>query len=331
MSFLVNGIQQIGIGVSDANSVFNWYRKEMGFDILVFDDEAEASLMTQYTNDTVMNRRALLAMNMKGGGGLEIWQFKNRKPISQVSPFALGDLGINAMKLRNAASNEMPSFVQDPWGNWIQLVTDSYEFCKTNTHKGGVMGAIIGVSDILKSVAFYKNLLGFDVVKFEEEGVFKDFKSISGGDAIFKRVILRRSDVNIGGFGKLLGPMELELVQVMNRVSKKIYENRIWGDLGYIHLCFDVSGMDAIKSRATQLQHDFTVDSADSFDMGEAAGRFAYVEDPDGTLIELVETHKVPVLKKLGLYISLKNRNPKKPLPNWMVKAMKIHRKRSPL
>jgi len=34
--------------------------------------------------------------------------------------------------------------------------------------------------------------------------------------------------------------------------------------------------------------------------MGEASGHFAYVEDPDGTLIEFVETHKIPIIKKLG-------------------------------
>jgi hypothetical protein len=27
--------------------------------------------------------------------------------------------------------------------------------------------------------------------------------------------------------------------------------------------------------------------------MDNASGRFCYIEDPDGTLIELVETHKV--------------------------------------
>ena len=66
----------------------------------------------------------------------------------------------------------------------------------------------------------------------------------------------------------------------------------------------------------------FTVDSSDSFDMGEAAGHFTYIEDPDGTLIEFVETHKVPIMKKLNWYLDLRKRDPSKPLPNWMVRAM---------
>ncbi len=58
--------------------------------------------------------------------------------------------------------------------------------------------------------------------------------------------------------------------------------------------------------------------------MESAAGGFCYIETPEGTLIELVETHKVPVLKKLGLYINLKRRNLEKPLPDWMVKLLAL-------
>lgn len=71
--------------------------------------------------------------------------------------------------------------------------------------------------------------------------------------------------------------------------------------------------------------HPFAVDSADSFDMGGTAGRFAYLEDFDGTLIELVETHKVPIFKLLGIYIDLKKRHSEKPLPKWLVKMMRVH------
>ena len=62
--------------------------------------------------------------------------------------------------------------------------------------------------------------------------------------------------------------------------------------------------------------------------MGEAAGSFSYIEDPDGTLIELVETYKVPILKKFGWYLNLRKRNPEKPLPDWMLKSMRFNRKK---
>jgi hypothetical protein len=78
--------------------------------------------------------------------------------------------------------------------------------------------------------------------------------------------------------------------------------------------------------------HPFTVDSTknytngESFDMGEAAGHFSYIEDPDGTLIEFIETHRVPVVKKLGIYLNLKKKDPEKPLSNWILKAFAFNR-----
>ncbi|MFD2586989.1 VOC family protein [Croceitalea marina] len=330
MNYIINGIQQIGIGVANAKQAFNWYKNNYGFDLLVFEDRSEAKLMAQYTNDEVMQRYALLAMNMRGGGGLELWQFTNRKPLAQVSDFRLGDLGINMMKLRSANISET-NYTKDSWGNWIQVVKDSYAFSKGSDGKGGVMGAVIGVSDMQKSIKFYQTLFGLDAIAFDEIGVFKEFENLPGGTQKFRRVLLARNTTRVGGFGKLLGPFQLELISCLERGPNKIYKNRLWGDLGYIHLCFDVSGMNELKKKSEGLGYPFTVDSANSFDMGEAAGRFGYIEDPDGTLIEVVETHKVPICKKLGIFINLRHRTLGKPLPNWIVKAMRIHRKKKDL
>ncbi|GGG47947.1 hypothetical protein GCM10011414_17100 [Croceivirga lutea] len=326
MDYTINGIQQIGIGVSNANAVFNYYRKNFGFDILVFEDEAEANLMTKYTNGRVEKRKALLTMNLIGGGGLEIWQFLNRQPVGPKSEFKIGDLGINMMKLRSKTGISQ-EFITDKFGNWIQLVQDDYCFCDTKTSSnGGVMGAIIGVSDIEKAIRFYKEILGFNITILDETGHIESFKNLPGGQSKFRRVLLKHNKRAVGGFGKLLGPCQIELVQNLSCQPNSIFKDRLWGDLGYIHLCFDVMGIEILKNKAGEMGFNFKVDSAESFDMGEAAGRFAYIEDPDGTLIELVETHKVPVSKKLGLFINLKNRNAKKPLPNWMVKTLKFSR-----
>ncbi|MDB4292225.1 VOC family protein [Maribacter sp.] len=347
----VNGIQQIGIGVTDAKAVFNWYRKNLGFDILVFEDESKAALMTQYTDDVVQDRLALLAMNMIGGGGLEIWQFKNRKPQPPTTAILLGDLGIHTMKVRclnvekafqslkklpNITLGEIcssplgiPNLIfTDPWNNTVQLLQDEYAFHTCKSICGGVLGAIIGVSDMDKSITFYTEILGYDIRADDRSGSFNDFSQIAGGKNRFRRVLLKHSKRKVGGFGELLGPTEIELVQVLDRQPANIYQNRLWGDLGYIHLCFDVQGMQLLRAEAEALKYPFTVDSANSFDMGDAAGHFSYIEDPDGTLIEFVETHKVPILKKLGLFINLKKRNPLKPLPRWLVKAMSVHRVR---
>jgi hypothetical protein len=119
-------------------------------------------------------------------------------------------------------------------------------------------------------------------------------------------------------------------VEARERKPSKIYEGRQWGDLGFIHLCYDIKGMDALRRECVEKGFPFTVDSThkhnNTFDMGEAAGHFSYVEDPDGTLIEFVETHKLPISKKMGWYINLRKRNPEKPLSNWILKSLKFNR-----
>ncbi len=84
--------------------------------------------------------------------------------------------------------------------------------------------------------------------------------------------------------------------------------------------------MDGLKQLTSKHNLSFSVDSADSFSMGDSAGRFCYIEDPDNTLIELVETHKIPVYKKLGLYINLRKRKSNKPLPDWMVGLLGLNK-----
>ena len=57
MGYIISGIQQVGIGVHDADQAWTWYRKNFGMDVPVFKDSATASLMTRYTGDRAEDRR----------------------------------------------------------------------------------------------------------------------------------------------------------------------------------------------------------------------------------------------------------------------------------
>lgn len=344
--FFISGIQQVGIGNPDMAETWRWYRQHFGFDVPVFEEEATAELMLPYTGGQPQKRRATLALNMNGGGGLEIWQYTERELIWLDEPAQPGDYGIHTLKIKTRdltaakkdllakglkiageqkAADGQPAalFIRDLHQNLVELTEFPYWFKENGGLYGGVAGAALGVSDLERSAKFYAELLGFDktVARFSSDG-----KAWGGsGDEKFERVVLARSRAYQGAFAPLLGPAWIELVQ-KHGTGKKLYENRFWGDPGFIHLCFDVSGMDALQQRSQAMGHPFTVDSADSFDMGEAAGRFAYIEDPDGTLIEFVETHKVPILKKFNWYLNLRKRKPGKSLPLWMIKALGFSR-----
>lgn len=345
---IISGIQQIGVGIPDVHAAFKWYRQNFGIDIPILDAPGTAELMLPYTGGKPHERHAILAINIQGGGGMEIWQYMSRKPQPAKFDVQLGDLGIFIAKVKSrnvqATFDEMKRknldlitevvknpigrdhfYVRDPYGNIFEIVEGESWFKKNGRLTGGMYGCVIGVTDMEAAKTFYKNVLGYDVVVYQEEGQFTDFQQITGGNNTFERVLLRHSQERKGAFSRLLGASEIELVAVKDRTPKKIYDNRFWGDLGFIHLTFDIRGMEAMKQHCEANGHPFTVDSRkgdEVFDMGEAAGHFSYIEDPDGTLIEFVETHKVPIVKALGLNLNLANRPPEKALPNWMVKAL---------
>ncbi|MES2588203.1 MAG: VOC family protein [Bacteroidota bacterium] len=352
MEKIICGIQQMGIGVPNVAEIWTWYRKFFGVDIKVFEDAAEAPLMTKYTGNEVHKRTATLALSMNGGGGFEIWQYTSRNTEKATFDIQFGDYGLYSCKIKSRNVEETFQFyknngvkllseinltpegkkhflIEDPNGNIFEIVEGLSWFGNTNhpAQTGGVAGVTIGVSDIENSLKLYKDLLDYSEIVYDKTDEFPVYSNLKSGNLKVRRVLLRHKQARKGPFAQLLGATEIELIQAFERTDcKKIFENRYWGDWGFIHLCFDIQGMEALKIEAEKLGFPFTVDSGQTFDMGEAGGRFSYVEDPDGTWIEFVETHKVPILKKLGWYINLKNRDPKKHLPKWMLKTMGLNR-----
>ena len=342
------GIQQVGIGVKDVNEAWKWYRKAFGMDINVFEDTATAKLMLPYTNGKECDRHAALAMNMEGGGGFEIWQHTNLIPKAPSFNIQLGDTGIfiNKMKCRDVQKafekhkqqklnvldevrkdpvGNLHYYLKDPYNNIFEIVEEASYYKKQKSVTGGVVGVVIGVSDIERAMQIYADILCYNEVVYDKSGCFEDFSKLPGGKEKYRRVLLKHKPRK-GPFSKLLGPTQIELIQALDRSPRKIYENRIWGELGYIHLCFDIQGMELLQNECTKKGFPFTVNSADSFDMGSAAGHFSYIADPDGTLIEFVETHKLPIIEKLGWYMKLKGRDPNRSLPNWMVNTLAFSR-----
>lgn len=342
----ITGIQQIGIGVTAFDEAWKWYRKNFGMDIRVFEDEAVAELMLPHTDGKTRKRRAALAINMQGGGGFEIWQHTGKVPEPHKFEIKIGDYGIFSTKIKafdvhkvykqlqsngvellgpvsqDPSGNEQ-FYVKDPYNNVFQFVNEPFIYKSDNKINGGVYGATIGVSDFEEAKKVYCGILGYDDIIYDEEGIFEDLAGLPGGNETLRRVLLKHPAVRKGPFSKMFGPTQIELIISKTRKAKNIFEGRIWGDLGFIHICFDIQGMDALRNECEEAGFPFTVDSSNSFDMGVAAGHFAYIADPNGTLIEFVETHKLPIIKKFGWHMNLRNRKQGKSLPKWMINTLK--------
>lgn len=346
-NFLISGIQQVGVGTENFRKSWDWFIEMFGIDIRILEDDTVAERMLPYTGHQPQKRHACIAVNLQGGGGFEIWQYSERKPVPPAQPAAAGDLGIFAAKVKCrdiAAFHQQISkkwehcspvatlpdgtpcfYVADLYGNIFQLVQQPDVFIEQHCLTGGIAGAMVGVSDMEASIRFYREVLGYDKVVYDTTGQFSDWTLLPCSDQTYRRVLLADSTAPQGPFSALMTKGTIELVQALDHTPAKIYEGRYWGDPGFIQICYDITNMKALGEFCREKGHPFTVDSCpdgEVFDMGDASGHFTYIEDPDGTLIEFVETHRIPVVKKLGWYIDLRKRDRTKQLPKFLFRMM---------
>jgi catechol 2,3-dioxygenase-like lactoylglutathione lyase family enzyme len=347
----IRGVQQVGLGVRSINDAWQWYNRHWGFDCSMFDDTATAPLMLLYTGGTEQTRRAKLAMNMAGGGGLEIWQYTS-KPFAQDVLLTPDTTGIIAIKIRSYdvektfqywRENNLGLYTQiftrpdgrqafrgfDPNGICIEFVSWSDRFMKKigKGHTGGVAGALLLVHEMERACILFQDVLMLEPTFSADQTEIHWPSGVFEGN-VANRMVLRSTSDRGGPYGSLLGHIELELISFKASGSEPIYdfEKRYWGDPGIIHICFDVQNMDALLANCEVNGFKTTVDSTGGFAMEKASGRFAYIEGPDRILIEFVESHKIPIVKSLGWYMQVYGRE--KSLPKWMLRLMALNRKR---
>ncbi|MDY5969328.1 MAG: VOC family protein [Bacteroidales bacterium] len=359
-NYFISGIQQVGVGCLNFKETWKWYIRMFQMDVRVLEDDTVAERMLPYTGNMPQKRHACIALNLQGGGGFEIWNYSERQPVPCAFEVQVGDLGIFAAKIKSRdvealhaelerkknedaangvlwelgsiyqAPDGVKAFVvQDPWKNYFYVEERKDVYIEQHSLAGGITGAMVGCTDIDRSLALYHEVLGYDRVVYDKQGQFADLAGMKGGNQHYRRVKLACSKPRQGAFAPLLGESSLELVQPLDRTPRKIFEGRYWGDPGFIQICFDVTHMRALEQAFNEKGYHFTVDSCpqdEHFDMGEASGHFTYIEDPDGTLIELVEAHKITLLKKPHLYINMLKRNRGKAFPKVFFRLMGLNR-----
>ncbi len=345
----INGLQHIGVAVTDMDASLSFYRKFFGLDIPFFDSVQAAPLMDCYTRNHTITKRASMIMNLQGGCAIEVIRPTTFEPSPPKNPVQMGDLGIfittvkckDIKKIHACCVKEKAPFVseiaQDPAGGETFYIKDldgniwqyvlGNQWYTTNDHlSGGVVSCSTGVSDIEKAKKLYCTLLGFDKVVYDKTGIFKDWKHLPSGTQNYRRVLLTQSEKQGGGFAKVTGKTYLELVQAMDRKPNFIFEDRIWGDTGFAHIGFDVKGMKALGQDLAYGGYPFTCDSNDALTMGKTKVHCTYIQDDDRTLIEMIEVYKVPIIEKWGVFLNVEKRNPLNPLPDFMLKALRFSR-----
>jgi len=351
MSYVIQGIQHVGIAVSDMDASLKLYRKLFGLDIPFFDAVAAAPLMDSHCNGDTIVKRASMVLNHQGGCAVEVVSPTSFKPRGPVFDLSQGDLGIGSTIVKTPDIRKMHDhalevlgdscdkeltmdpigrltfFLRDYDSNLFQILESDGWFTNNGHPSGGIMGCTIGVSDMSKAFSLYKDILGYDKVLYDKTGVFDDWTHLSGGSEKYHRVLLAQTNPGTGGFASMMGPTTIELVVALERKGRFIFEDRIWADLGIVHLGFDVRGMKELGEKLEKDGFGFRCDTDDALSMGDHTSvHCTYIDDPDECWIELIEVHKIPILEKLGVFMDVQKRAPSKPLPKWMLHALRFNR-----
>jgi catechol 2,3-dioxygenase-like lactoylglutathione lyase family enzyme len=342
-------MQHIGVAVQNMDASLKYFRKIFGMNIPFFDSVQPAPLMDCYTHEKTITKRASMIMNLQGGCAMEVIRpttFEPRKADFQIK---IGDLHIFQvhMKARNVKhmhdhckkngalsvseiqlnpAQQHVFDLTDIDGNFFRVEPTNECYRDMGHPSNGVAGCSIGVTNMDEALNLYSNLLGYDEVVFDRNGTFNDWGHLPGGKEQYRRVRLKQSAPTGGGFARVMGETFIELVQALDRAPARTFKGRIWGDSGFVHLGLDVKGMKKLGENLGAQGFPFRCDSNDALSMGQTKVHCTYIDDKDGTLIELIEVYKVPIVEKWGIFLNVEKRDPLKPLPNFMLNALQFSR-----
>lgn len=345
-------MQHYGFGVADRDKSWAFYRK-LGFDVPMSLNQSYASRMEPVVGGDY-ERKVVIAANLLGGATLELYQYLSTEPRPFPSNWSWGDPGMSASALKvpdinlalelfedtpekvisgplswTAKPEWKAALISDPDSLLLFLIEVpeiKYSLRKDGQRVGGAIFPTIAVTDMERSLVFYRNILEYKEFVYDWKGIDPVLAAIPGGDRPMRRVLLHDPRPSTSFYSFYLDRGWIELVEVEGRKGPHIYHGRRWGDIGQMEICLDVNDIrgtfDELVARGAK---PILEPNTDDFDMGHGStALFAYIQDPDGTMIELAEATRLKVTEKLS--IDLRKRKPGKPFPKWMMKMLRNKR-----
>jgi catechol 2,3-dioxygenase-like lactoylglutathione lyase family enzyme len=328
---MITAFQHVGMGVHDAGKTYKFYKDILGFKVKLNDHTSYMKEMEPIVG-ALVEMRAIMAMNVMGGGVIELIEHTSTKPMEPERPTRWGDLGYFELgiKARNldklflnlksrgidfltpVRTHEQSNgqlikyaYLQDPDGLLIQLVEEEKE---GKPRAGGVRHVTLGVKDLEAARRFYGEVLGFTDVEDEFRGRLPEIDAVTGGVEM-EMVMLKRPGVSASPL-PLLESGRIKLIHTIDYEGAPIFSGRRWGDIGMMEFAMDVTDLEKTVeeciAKGAEPYHPPT-----RVDMGTGSvGNFAYIKDPEGNTVEFVETVSVfwlsPQLVKRALTPVLK-------------------------
>jgi catechol 2,3-dioxygenase-like lactoylglutathione lyase family enzyme len=165
---------------------------------------------------------------------------------------------------------------KDPEGNLVEIVSGS----GGASGKGPALRSVgIAVTDLERSLVFYRDVLGFDRMIMAPHELFSGLvdEITSEIGATVRSCLLASSR----------GQGVLELFEVTKPRGRSIPFGTQWGDFGYLQVCLFASDRETLTAQIEAEGLDVLLSPQDVEDP-EHPALFMYLRDPDGVLVEVV-------------------------------------------
>jgi len=318
---MINALQHVGQGVRNVDTTYEFYKRNFAYKVKL-NDLTVASKEMEAVLGSVETMRMMMAINVKGGGILELIEHKS-KPITSLPEVDLYghcgilEIGYEVLNIDRVVSDFQSrgismltpiqeidlgggrrwrtAFLKDPDGLPLQLTEDFRPGgtvpAKAEVH--GVSHVSLGVSDLERSISFYKSVLEFDRLVCRFEGIVPETDPAGGGFLRRKMALLERSANATGPLAGLLPRGAVKLIEVPAGKGRHLYGGRLWGDVGCMEFCLDVSDLLTTVAVMKEKGVDIYLPPME-MSMGTGSkGFLAYIRDPDGTTVEFVEVQSI--------------------------------------
>jgi catechol 2,3-dioxygenase-like lactoylglutathione lyase family enzyme len=145
----------------------------------------------------------------------------------------------------------------------------------------------VGVSDMDRSIAFYAQL-GFDQIAFNEELTLTGLGRLADRPSVTARVAMLRPRQPTA-----LGMASVKLVSITDRAQPPLPEGIGWGEPGVCEVCVHVKDQAGLYRKLVD-EHGVTglmEPNSAPLPPYDTLCSLSYIQDPDGTKIEMIEWH----------------------------------------
>jgi catechol 2,3-dioxygenase-like lactoylglutathione lyase family enzyme len=304
---MISGVHHVALGVRDLEGMKAFYRGVLGFsEVFAEFDDSEQEIMREVARSSRVVFGGAILQQKAGGILLELIRMREPAPRPVHKSRTYGDIGVAKVtvavsdldlirrKLKGKVAfcsgpkrTAIPEwgeyrfvYCRDPEGNLIELA----EFADGEIEDdfGGARSIGVSVTDLDRSVSFYRTLLGLNTTVIKRHTAFSGLvDEMAGATGAEVRSCL------LSATGK--GDGAVEIFEVIKPRGRSIPFATLWGDFGYLQVAFNCSDIPGMVSRGNEGGMEFLC-SPKVMEGGipDHPGEFVYGKDPDGVPIEFL-------------------------------------------